>query len=154
MDMEDIATLNDALGGVTVTLEEDFTQEDPSMIPGTTMTLTGNQAEIFVRYRATVADGTNANRMKRQRTYMTAVLEMLETEDGVSAQALLEAMGAEIYTDLTQQELLSDFDRWSLYHRETIQTMEGRHTVDEDGFVAFYPDEQWLESYLLQHFYE
>lgn len=33
MDMEDIATLNDALGGVTVTLEEDFTQEDPSMIP-------------------------------------------------------------------------------------------------------------------------
>ncbi len=154
MDMEDIATLNDALGGVTVTLEEDFSREDPSMTPGTTMTLTGNQAEIFVRYRATVADGTNTNRMKRQRTYMTAVLEMLETDDDPSAQDLLETMEAEIYTDLTQQELLADFDRWHQYHRETIQTMEGRHTVDEDGFVAFYPEKQWLETYLLQHFYE
>lgn len=154
MDMGDIATLNDALGGVTVTLEEDFTQEDAAMVQGTTVTLTGKQAEIFVRYRATVADGTNTNRMKRQRSYMAAAWETLEAGDGTFRQDLLETMGSCLQSDLTRQELLTYADCWSQYTMEEIQTMEGRHIVDDDGFVAFYPREEWRERYLLQHFYQ
>lgn len=151
MDIAGIQGLNDALGGVTVTIEDDFSNEDPSMVPGKTITLTGKQAEIFLRYRSHVADGTNANRMKRQRVYLTAAMELLKEEGQV--ENLLEAMGSAISTNLTQQELLTCADRWQHYAVGPIQTMEGKHTMDDDGFVAFYEDEEWLETYLLTHFF-
>ena len=45
MDIDGIAAVNDALGGVTVTLEDDFTHLDPAMATGATLTLKGKQAE-------------------------------------------------------------------------------------------------------------
>lgn len=47
MDLDGISTFNDALGGVTVTLEDDFSQIDPEMVKGTTICLQGKQAEIL-----------------------------------------------------------------------------------------------------------
>ena len=43
-----IAALNDLLGGVTVTLQDDFTMADPAMQAGATITLTGEQAVTLV----------------------------------------------------------------------------------------------------------
>ena len=43
--LDAISTLNDLLGGVTVTLEDDFTAADPAMTKGATLTLTGEQAD-------------------------------------------------------------------------------------------------------------
>ena len=60
MYLDGISTLNDALGGVTVTLEDDFSQLDPEMVKGKSICLQGKQAEIFVRNRRDVSDGTNA----------------------------------------------------------------------------------------------
>ncbi|MEG0901177.1 MAG: LCP family protein, partial [Clostridia bacterium] len=71
MDMDAITTLNELVGGITVTLEEDFTAIDPTMVKGTTLTLHGMQAEHYVRGRTTVGDGTNESRMKRQAAYLT-----------------------------------------------------------------------------------
>ena len=44
LDMSGITAMNDALGGVTVTLEEDFPALDPEMTKGATLTLHGMQA--------------------------------------------------------------------------------------------------------------
>lgn len=69
MNMDGISELNDLAGGVTVTLEDDFSSIDPAMAKGTTLTLHGDQAETFVRSRMTVGDGTNASRMERQEAF-------------------------------------------------------------------------------------
>ena len=69
MNMDGISELNDLAGGVTVTLEDDFSSIDPAMTKGTTLTLHGDQAETFVRSRMTVGDGTNASRMERQEAF-------------------------------------------------------------------------------------
>ena len=45
MGLDGISTLNDLAGGVTVTLEDDFSAIDPAMTKGTTLTLRGEQAE-------------------------------------------------------------------------------------------------------------
>ena len=55
MSLDGISVLNDLAGGVTVTLEDDFSAADPAMTKGATLTLQGNQAEIFVRRRMDIA---------------------------------------------------------------------------------------------------
>ncbi len=74
LGMEDIGTLNHAVGGVEVTVEDDFSESDPTLKIGETVLLNDEQAVSYVRGRMTVADGTNANRMKRQRQYMEGYL--------------------------------------------------------------------------------
>ena len=83
MNMDGISELNDLAGGVTVTLEDDFSSIDPAMTRGTTLTLHGEQAETFVRSRMTVGDGTNASRMERQSVYAGgAVSDHRRTQSG------------------------------------------------------------------------
>ena len=75
INMKDIGKLNHQVGGVTVTLEDDLSNKDPELTEGATVKLSDEQAEIFVRSRMDVDDGTNAARMKRQRAYMDAYKE-------------------------------------------------------------------------------
>lgn len=96
MDISGIAKLNDLLGGVTVPIEDDFSHVDPTMVMGTTMTLTGAQAEFYCRGRHHVADSSNLNRMKRQRIYIAAASKLLKEKvsaDPDFAYELLNGMG-------------------------------------------------------------
>lgn len=82
INMKEIATLNHAVGGVTVTIESDFSRVDASMKKGETMTLSDEQACTFVRGRTGVDDGENTSRMKRQRQYMEAFFEQVQKKAG------------------------------------------------------------------------
>ncbi len=76
MDISGINKLNELLGGVTVPIEDDFSKFDPTMVQGTTMRLTGAQAELYCRGRHYIGDSSNLNRMNRQRHYMTAAAKL------------------------------------------------------------------------------
>ena len=62
--LETIGKLNDAVGGVTVTVPEgeDMTSADPQLKSGEAVTLTGDMAETFVRWRNTEEHGSNKYR--------------------------------------------------------------------------------------------
>lgn len=64
-----IAPLNDSVGGVQVTVPEDLTAKDPALYEGAQLTLNGDQALIFVQNRDTNKEGSNLNRMERQKQY-------------------------------------------------------------------------------------
>ena len=54
VDTTVVAQLNDAVGGVTVTVPtEGMEKKDPAFVKGNQVTLHGKQAEAFVRYRDT-----------------------------------------------------------------------------------------------------
>lgn len=96
MDISGISRLNDLLGGVTVTIESDLTEIDPSMTKGSVITLSGSQAEKFCRGRYGVDDQTNASRMVRQRQYISAAgvsLKNLIRSDANAGATLLDDMG-------------------------------------------------------------
>lgn len=96
MDISGISKLNDVLGGVTVTLEDDMTFFDPAMTEGATLKLTGKQAEYFCRGRYDVGDQTNASRMKRHQQFISAASDVLVQklkEDVNFGSQLLEQMG-------------------------------------------------------------
>ena len=46
MNLDGIPRLNDAVGGVTVKIEDDFSAHDPTMVPGATVTLHGDQTQL------------------------------------------------------------------------------------------------------------
>lgn len=73
LPMEKVPQLNSAVGGVTLTLSEDFTSADPAMEKGATLTLTDEQAYVYVRGRMGIGDGENISRMQRQKQYMDAL---------------------------------------------------------------------------------
>ena len=63
--MDEIAQLNHVIGGATVTIEDDFSDVDSSLVQGETITLTDEQAYNFLSARMNVGDGENESRMRR-----------------------------------------------------------------------------------------
>ena len=80
ISMSQIQAINHALGGVTVTLEDDFTALDPAMEKGKTLTLSDSQAEIYVRARMSMEDDSNKTRMSHQWSYFTAAMKQIRGE--------------------------------------------------------------------------
>lgn len=157
LDMDSISLLNDALGGVTVTLEEDFSALDPAMTPGTALTLQGKQAEYFVRGRMGVGEGTNAARMRRQRVFMQqaeALLSQRLNEDMNFAGALLDTLSGHMTTDAQRGWLINLAYASRAYTRLDTAALAGSHAVGADGFMEFHADQDALDSLLASLFFE
>ena len=147
LDMTAIPLVNDAMGGVEITLEDDFSMYDPAMTKGTTLRLLGDQAEFFVRGRMTVADGTNASRMARQQQYLSGLLEQFrKTVKGNQSKlnSLLDTLEGHMASDATSGTLLYDVNAYDDYEWKPLQTLKGTHKIDEYGFAEFWVDEEAL----------
>ena len=157
LDMSAITALNDALGGVTVTLEEDFSALDPQMVRGATITLQGKQAETFVRGRTGVGDGTNAARMKRQKAFMQKagdlIVEGLERDSGFAG-TLLDALSGHMTMNVTRGWLINKAYESSGYRRTETRTLAGTHALGADGFTEFRADTDALNDLLTASFFE
>lgn len=147
LDMAAIPLLNDALGGVEITLQDDFTMLDPQMVKGSTLRLMGRQAEFFVRGRMTVADGTNASRMARQQQYLSGLLRQFQQKINEDQNALMDIMNTlqgHMVSDALNETLLHDVNAYSGYTWQPLLTLSGRHAIDKYGFAEFWADEDAL----------
>lgn len=156
MNLDGIPALNDAVGGVTVTLEDDFSALDASMTLGRTMTLMGEQAEIFVRGRRSIGVGTNEARMARQQHYIAQLTEQindrLQADEGFIG-SLYDELEPYLITNLSRGTLVNQ--AWiSRNYERTVLEIEGTYQVGSDGFMQFYADEAALEQMVLELFYQ
>lgn len=157
MNMDGIPALNELLGGVTVTVEDDFSASDPAMTPGAVVTLHGSQAELFVRSRISVGDGTNASRMKRQRQFLTnaASLAMDRAKaDNRFFTQLMDGLKPYALTDIARGRMLNEGNRAANYAMEDIIFPEGEHVIGDDGFMEFRADQEALLRLVLSLFYQ
>ena len=133
MTMDAVAALNDYVGGVTVTLQQD--------------TLQGDDALLFVRARGSLADSSNLARMERQKQYMDAFLQT------VSQKELDGDLGAEMYETVQQytvsnasvQTIRGVFDSLKdyTYHKTVSPAGEARVGT---LYMEFYVDAESLKS--------
>lgn len=157
VNLNAMGVLNGALGGVTVTLEDDFSAYDAAMLPGATITLSDAQAEIFLRYRIDVGDGTNESRMRRQRVYMTAATARLRERieaDADYAEELYNALSEILVTDMTKGRMINEANRFAAYDILPTKTLAGEYRIGEDGFMEFHADEDDLTSWVMDTFFE
>ncbi len=156
LTMDAVQKLNDMVGGVTVTLLDDFSHIDPSLVKGKEVTLKGSQALSYVRARSGVADETNESRMKRQRQYLDALFEKVsdtaeKDKDFISRAGL--KMAENMVSDCTvaQLERIAQF----VSEKDDGEILEIKGTSKKgEQFMEFYPDEDALQKQIIELFYE
>lgn len=157
MNLDGISVLNDLVGGITVTIEDDFSAIDPAMTPGATITLMGDQAEVFVRERMSVGVGTNEARMVRQEQYMTQLYKKLDEQTRRSKQfinTVYDELEPYLVTDIAKGRLVNEVWAAKDYERAPVTEISGEHVIGAGGFMEFYADESSVRQAVLELFYE
>lgn len=157
MDLSGITAFNDALGGVEVTLEDDFSAYDETMIPGATLVLQGMQAEYYVRMRYSAGGPSDLSRLKRQWTYIERAKESLKEKiytGSNSFDSLFSALGSYILTDMNAGRLINFARLLSRCEFLPVMEIEGESIEGADGLMEFHPDEDSLQQTILTAFYE
>ena len=158
VNMSAIQTVNDMVGGVTVSIEDDFTGVDDTLKKGETITLNGEQAEHFIRGRMYMKDdATNQKRMNRQQQYeegFKAAFTQKCAEDNTFPLDLYHGMEPYMTTTISAKK----FSRLALLmideKEESTVQIEGTYGFDEEHWQTFTPDPDSLQSCILQMFYE
>ena len=153
MNMDGVGVLNDSVGGVTVTVLDDFADE-PRLKKGETVKLEGDLALTYVRGRMDTAQGTNTSRMERHRQYIEAYLKQLDNRlDSTDFVANTFYQVAEyMVTDMSVTQLSSIADAITEYEFTGIYTPEGE-SVFGGEYMEFYADTKSLEKLIVENFY-
>ena len=155
--MNSLPVVNDLLGGVTVTVEDDLSSVSPRLTKGATLTLTSEEAYLYVRSRMTVGEGTNESRMRRQQGYIQAASELMVQKFATGTafcEELYEALLPYMITDLPKGRLVNEAYAASSYTRLPEYNPKGTHMVDKDGFMQFIVDTDDLQRIILEVFYD
>lgn len=149
LNIAGISAITDAMGGVKITIPEDYTAIDPAFEQGAEVVLKGDQAERYVRYRDTSVTGSNNQRMKRQTEFIRALASQMKTDSSISQTAILNAAEPYMVTDMSADDIkaLSEYEL-----NEEILTVPGevREGAEHD---EFYVDDEALYRQILDLFY-
>ncbi len=148
LTMDAIAQLNHAVGGVEVTIEDDFSKVDKSLTQNETILLTDEQAYTFIHDRFNVGDEDNISRMRRQNQYMKKFLEkakQMADEDPTFVNRLYQQLQDVAVTDITGRQLSRMTKSMSEGENTGIRQIEGTSKVGRvlgDGIdhAEFYID--------------
>ena len=154
LNMNAIGILNDAVGGVEVTVTDDFSLVDPS-IPMGTVRLSGQQALSFIRQRKDMPSQLNLSRMERQNHYMEQFAHAFQ--DSVqNSQTFItdtyEQITPYLVSDCSINTISSAMSRFSDYTFGKVITLKGENRQGE-RYMEFYVEEQNLDDTVLQLFY-
>ncbi len=149
LPMDHISELNHAVGGVTVTVEDDFSNSDPTLIEGETVTLTDEQAYHYIHDRLNVGDGENLSRMARQKQFLeafTVQAKSLLKRNSSFANDLIDELSAYSTTDVSGNTMSRVINRLVKYESLGIHELEGETTIGQaldDGIdhTEYYVDE-------------
>lgn len=153
MNMDAIATMNDAVGGVKVTVTEDFSKVDPT-IPMGEVILRGQQAINYVRTRKNVGDQLNLSRIERQKELHSGLLHGVQgfrTECGFPG-GCLEEISPYIVTDCSTNALSGIVSRYEDYDLRQIVTPKGENILSKE-YYEFHVDKEALDKLVLDLFY-
>lgn len=152
--------LNDGVGGVTVTIEEEGLEAaDPSFVQGAQVTLEGELAEKYIRYRDTSRPQTALERTERQKSYIQGFAEAAKRqaakEEGF-AERMLNELQPYMVTDLDKGEYM----KLALAFLESSQTLTQEDMITLPGeaqetnlYDVYFPDLNEILPIVLELFY-
>ena len=161
LSMNSIADLNDAVGGVTVTVPEELAELKPKLFTaGEVVTLRGELAYHFVHDRAyKSADvASNNKRIARQKTYAVAFVNQLKQgmkEDMTLPVKLYQTAEKQMVTSISLDQavyLCTEYMNCS-FDTDNIYTIDGEVTMGEK-YAEFNVDDDALYQLILDVFYE
>ncbi|MCM1214431.1 MAG: LCP family protein [Lachnospiraceae bacterium] len=159
IDIKAVSQLNDAAGGVEVTVIEDLSRFTPELALGNTLTLTGRQALHYVQERQVETEELGANnlRIERQKQYLMAFFAKVKEgtkKDITLPVKLFNTASQHMITSFTadQAAYLSTIVLDCSFGEEDMISVQG--TVGkEDVYEEFHVDEQALYDLIVNVFY-
>lgn len=153
--MDSIPIVNDMIGGVTVDITDAFPEEYPALQKGENVTLSGESAAAFFRFRAD-DDVDNEAHMERQRGYMAGLyfpfLKNAGQENFLTKLTL--QLGERFTTDLTLSQMMQMLQSLETYPLdENILTLRGTAETS-DGQFRFHADTDSLNQTAERLFFE
>lgn len=154
-----LSKLNDAVGGVTVTIPTDgMEKRDPAFVKGTQVTLHGDQAEAFIRYRDTGRDNSALFRMNQHKEYMEQFFKAVKQkskEDSQIVTNMFDMIQDYMQTDMPKDEYLKiavDVLGNGNLGDDNFRMIPGIGTAT-DTYDEFHVNAQQMIPILLQMFY-
>lgn len=155
LTMDAVPAVCDFVGGVEVTVLDDFTGIDDTLIKGEKIVLNGEQSLHYVRTRYGLEDSTNSTRMKRQQQYINALygkVDSLMQGDDEFLIRLIDTMDDYVVYDSSDQKMLKFAEKFDDYEFLGIKEIEGESEIGEE-FVEFYPNEESISDLVIDLFY-
>ena len=153
--MDSVPVYNDLVGGVEVTVLDDFAGIDDELVKGETVTLKGEKALTYIRSRKGLDDSSNSTRMVRQRQYLDALydksVECKNSDENFVLTAVLK-MADYMVSDCSSNQLTELAQTIIDYEFTEIRTIEGDNVVGEKH-MEFFPDVDSLKKNVVELFY-
>ena len=160
VSMSALPVANDKVGGVTVTIQETgLEQANPEFVRGRTITLRGEQAVRYVRYRDTGQPQSALARMERQKSYIRGFLDAARNksrlDDGVIPDLMKEIepymvtdMAKDRYLDMAMAFLGGSQD----FTDTDMVTLPGT-AVETFIYDEYHPNQEEIMEIVLDWFY-
>ena len=152
--MDAVPVVNDMVGGVDVTLEEDLPALGEEYVKGATIHLEGNDALRFVRHRRKDIVNANYYRMLRHRQYLTGFLEAAHISLEKNSDLFMniyKRIDPYLCTNLTVNTMSDLVNDMMEYEILPVVSPDGEY-VQGPEYFEFYPDEQSLWDCVYQAF--
>ena len=162
INMGAMKAINSAVGGVTLTLEEDFNVDfdgEKISLPKGEHTLTDVQAHAYIRYRDHSEFDSATTRLNRQKRYIAALLSKLKeetTKDITAPIKVFNELSPYIVTDISASEMTYMVSNTYNYKFDfdNIYSLEGTTIVGKTEHEEFNYNPDQLYNMIIEIFYE
>jgi len=157
LTLDSVTIMNNLIGGVEVTVLDDFTGIDDTLIKGEKVTLMGEHALNYVRTRKGLDDSSNSSRMIRQQQYIKAMYEKFQYCVSNDEEFIVDAtlkMSDYIISDRSVTRLQELAEKFNSYEFVDISSIEGESKLGENNFIEFYADEGSIKKIVIELFYK
>lgn len=156
MNMDGIPVITDFVGGVEVTVPDNSLEGvNPEFKEGTVVTLTGENAEQFVRYRNIEKSQSALVRQERQKTYLQALLKKAQeqaSKDAGFVTDLYDSIKSYTVTNMGN-DVLAKLLAASQKGISDTQTVPGEGTQGAN-FDEYHVDQDKLTDLIISMFYD
>ena len=157
LNMDAMPILNDAVGGVQVTVLQDI--EDPgrgvSLHAGEVKTLNGMEAYSYLRKRDINVFDSATDRLRRQEQYISEYMKKLKAAvagNASKAAEIYDSVSEYLVTDVDFANVVSELVSYE-FDGNQMYTVPGETTMGET-YEEFYVDDDALYELILQVFYK
>lgn len=158
INMSAIPIINDMVGGVDVTVLEDMTKWDKTLVKGEQVHLEGMTAFHYVKSRDITKYGSSDRRFERQRQYLNSFIKAAREasyENPNTAIDIFTEISNKMVTDISADEISYLAPEMIDYSFDATDFMMIDGTTQKTGeFEEFYMDEDDLYSTIIDVFYE
>ena len=157
LNMGGIGLLNDALGGVEVTVMQDLenTGRNVHLTAGETKVLNGDEAYVYVRSRDVTQFDSASDRLARQEQYLNNMIPAMlkKIRKASSAVSVYGAAEDYIYSNIDYNRLADEIADMTYDSAEGMREVPGEVVMGEQ-LEEFYADDDGLYQLILDVFYD